>query len=343
MKKYIRFITIMTLLAVLCAFSFIACDEKEPQGDDVVYDVKSIAEFDDMEKGYFGESYSTVTVDLNEYFTFGAEDVVVTAESSDASVASAEVVSANDDSGKYKLNITALKGGAEAEITVKVSSELANVSLEQKFNFKANLYSKIACVGDSLTYGHSWPDQAYPVYLAEELGSGFYVENFGKNGASITGYNPTLYLKYAEQAEYEASIDYNADIVVMMLGTNDSKGWADAEAVFETDYKELINSYMAANPDVKIIFVTAPPTMADNKFSIPSDIITNNIVPLQKDIADYYELPVVDFSGKFFDMSDHDDPMASLIRGDAAFDGVHLTEEGAQYLAGLIAEAIRAL
>ncbi len=307
----------------------------------VTYDVKITAQMPDVEKGYFGDGYSSVSVALNEYFTFGVTDVQVSAQSSDPTVATAQVLP--NDSGEYTLELTAQKGAADCQITVCVSSALANVSLEQTFTFTSKLYLNIACVGDSLTYGHSWHNQSYPVYLAQAFGDDFDVQNFGKNGASVTGYNPPMNLKYTEQAEYANSLAFVPDVVVIMLGTNDSKGWADAEENFVDEYKNLIDSYLSVNKDVKIILVTSPPTMANNAFNIPSDIITEQIVPLQKQIAADYDLPLVDFSAKFFDTADAQDVMTTFIRGSAASDGVHLTEEGSRYLASLIAQVIKGM
>ena len=47
---------------------------------------------------------------------------------------------------------------------------------------------RVACIGDSLTWGFSLPDplrQSYPALLQERLGAEYEVRNFGCNGASV--------------------------------------------------------------------------------------------------------------------------------------------------------------
>ena len=46
----------------------------------------------------------------------------------------------------------------------------------------------VACVGDSLTAGHMWPNESYPSYLKEMIDPRYEVENCGVNGISITGW-----------------------------------------------------------------------------------------------------------------------------------------------------------
>ena len=89
---------------------------------------------------------------------------------------------------------------------------------------------KVACVGDSLTEGYTSTGansgkkgpNAYPARLQSLLGSGYEVKNFGETGAFLMEgtSNP-----YKSGTEYEQSKAYNADIVIIMLGTNDSKNW----------------------------------------------------------------------------------------------------------------------
>ena len=94
---------------------------------------------------------------------------------------------------------------------------------------------KVACVGDSITYGHSvsgWSKNQYPAVLQELLGDSYHVANFGVSGACVNkkGNKP-----YISRTVYEESIKYDADILVLMLGSNDSKtkNWIDMETFLE--------------------------------------------------------------------------------------------------------------
>ena len=112
---------------------------------------------------------------------------------------------------------------------------------------------KVACVGDSITYGHgvsNWPDNNYPVLLQKLLGSDYHVQSFGVSGRAVQDNSDQPYtaLKF-----YTQSLDYDADIVVFMMGSNDSKpeNWFGAEA-FRTSLCSLLDSY----GDAKILLCT---------------------------------------------------------------------------------------
>lgn len=179
MKKRLSFIPLAIAL-ILCALLCVSCGS-DPQN---TVTFEKTGEISDIEKGYFGKENSSVTIELADYIKTNATDFVFSAESADTSVASAEVENTT-------LTVTLLKGEGSSVVTVKASSAQAGKELTFSFTVTARTYNKIACVGDSLTYGHSWHDESYPVYLQELLGSSVTVENFGKNGASVTGFNPS--------------------------------------------------------------------------------------------------------------------------------------------------------
>ena len=82
--------------------------------------------------------------------------------------------------------------------------------------------TKVACVGNSVTYGYGIEDRehySYPVQLQGMLGDGYDVRNFGRSSATLTSRSPMAYTK---QPEYRAAMDFKADIVVIHLGLNDT-------------------------------------------------------------------------------------------------------------------------
>ena len=192
--------------------------------------------------------------------------------------------------------------------------------------------TKVACIGDSLTAGHTWAGEAYPVYLSQKLGTSFTVNNYGYNGVSVTGLAPNYYLAYKDTTQYTSSINLNPDVVVMMLGTNDSK--ALDEDLYKEMYIDLINSYKKNNPSVKIILVTSPPALENNGFSINTTAIEKKIRPIQLEIAKELGLTLIDL---YKAMSDYEGGIEALVREG---DGVHLSVEGANLLAELVEEAI---
>src|SRR5689334_12958 len=61
---------------------------------------------------------------------------------------------------------------------------------------------RLACVGDSITYGHLIPNReqtSYPSQLQVLLGPKWQIGNFGRNGATVLRKSPR---PYHEQQEY---------------------------------------------------------------------------------------------------------------------------------------------
>lgn len=113
---------------------------------------------------------------------------------------------------------------------------------------------KVACVGDSVTYGYGLEDRgtdSYPAQLQGMLGEGYLVENFGKSGATLLskGHRP-----YIEQEEYRAALDFAGDLVIIHLGLNDTdpRNWPNYRDFFVGDYLSLIKSFREAKADCKI-------------------------------------------------------------------------------------------
>lgn len=323
MKKRFLFLVFACVL-LLSLFALSACSE--PPEPPMPLKRGEIA---DVTKGYFGKNTPPITLCLSDYVDENGAAVTYTVSSSNEALARPSL--SGDD---LKIDLLSGDGLSEITVSVKVDEEEA---FALSFHVTAATYSKIACVGDSLTYGHAWPEEAWPVYLGELLGESFSVGNFGRNGASICGYNPTGYLKYIRQPEYEASLAFEPDVLVMMLGTNDAKDWPPAEPEFVSTYIDLLDAYYREFPDVKILLVTAPPTMENNAFNLPNDVITGSVVPMQRDLAALMDLPLLDLSAIMHELPDGYD---HLLRGDAATDGVHLSVEGAKLVARLVAEAI---
>ena len=118
---------------------------------------------------------------------------------------------------------------------------------------------RIACVGDSVTYGHGisdWLHSNYPKQLDTLLGEGYCVNNYGHSGATVqnTGDQP-----YTTYSEYTESLKFDADIIIFMMGSNDSKpeNWKGEEA-FRQQYLQRLSEYKEYNPDLRIILATPP-------------------------------------------------------------------------------------
>lgn len=123
------------------------------------------------------------------------------------------------------------------------------------------LQIKVACVGNSVTYGAGVENReinSYPARLQTLLGDEYDVRNFGKSGATLLskGHRP-----YIEQEEYHAALDFKPDFVVIHLGLNDTdpRNWPNFRDEFLTDYLSLIGSFRKENPACKIMVCRMSP------------------------------------------------------------------------------------
>ncbi len=138
---------------------------------------------------------------------------------------------------------------------------------------------RVACVGDSITQGVGTSNPAkfsYPSQLAKALGTGWTIGNFGKSRSTLieTGDYP-----YTHTIEFISSQDFNPNIVVIMLGTNDLKFTNIAEIDrYISDYTALINTYKNLVNKPKI-YVAYPTPSYGNLAGITNDNIVNVLLP----------------------------------------------------------------
>lgn len=149
--------------------------------------------------------------------------------------------------GIVLLVLAVLVGGGFAYLYDNGMSGMSNTSEAQVGQIK------VACVGDSITYGHGtthWPDNNYPTKLQGMLGEKYHVNNYGVSGYAV---QDTADRPYQTLAHYQESLDYDADVVVFMMGTNDAKpeNWIDREH-FKEDLLAILESY----GDARIILCT---------------------------------------------------------------------------------------
>jgi uncharacterized protein YjdB/lysophospholipase L1-like esterase len=155
---------------------------------------------------------------------------------------------------------------------------------------------KVAAVGDSITFGSDSagpikPEDKYPAKLQALLGANYQVENFGVSGATMlengtdTGGAKKGYVYQQKFAESQA---FQPDVVVIMLGTNDSKAlnWETYKAEYVDHALKLIKSYRDLDSHPAVYLATSPTVVpGSNRYGIQADVLHNEIVPLQKQIA----------------------------------------------------------
>lgn len=219
------------------------------------------------------------------------------------------------------LIIGMLVGGCKEKETSKVAVRLPS------FPAIKSSIQKIACVGDSITYGSTLQDrksESYPSQLSKRFGNTIQVKNFGVDGAAV---QKTAILSYWNCKEMSESLSYQSDVIFLMLGTNDSKSvnWQNVEA-FKKDYISLIETYQQALPKA-VIYLMLPSTM----YSIREDgtlihqFSQSNMKEIQsviKSIAKEKQLPLIDIHSV---TADHEEYYR--------YDGIHPNADGAAFIA----------
>lgn len=134
-----------------------------------------------------------------------------------------------------------------------------------------NVGTKLAFVGDSITYGAGVKNRATESVAAiiDQKTDGIDVKNFGVSSTSALY---TAVAPYVETDQYWQALDYAPDILVIMLGTNDIKNenWDLGKDNFVEDYLKIINSFKGVNPDVKVIVGIPPKIYKENVFGTRS-------------------------------------------------------------------------
>ncbi len=191
-----------------------------------------------------------------------------------------------------------------------------------------NTVMRVACVGDSITQGVGVRNEAinsYPAQLKRMLGEGWDVKNFGKSGATLMKQGNR---SYWDTTQFVSSHEYNPDIVVIMLGTNDAKSsnWGNNEP-FISDYTAVIESYKAllSQPEIYICY---PPPSYGNFAGITDARIKNELIPKISQVASANNVSVIDIH--------------SALKNKASLfpDTLHPNEEGAKQIAEAVYQRV---
>jgi acyl-CoA thioesterase-1 len=171
---------------------------------------------------------------------------------------------------------------------------------------------RIACLGNSITHG-GMGNQAYPQQLDSLLGENYDVRNFGVGGCTLLKKGD---LSYWEEPALDEALEFNPDIVIILLGTNDSKpqNWIFKDEFF-SDYLDLIGAFRDDDRD-PIIFTAFPSPAFRLLTGIDNTIIRDEIIPMIDSVRTQAGTGLIDFYHPMVD------------KGYLFPDGVHPTSEG---------------
>ncbi|MBQ3809781.1 MAG: nitroreductase family protein [Kiritimatiellae bacterium] len=199
----------------------------------------------------------------------------------------------------------------------------------------------VACVGDSITYGHGASDRgskSYPAQLQALLGEGWDVRNFGHNARTALDegkeWNGQGGMGYRKSPEFAKAKDAKPDVVLFMLGTNDSKpvNWGEDGAGVKRDYAKLVDDFLALAP-APVVVVGVSPFVKKDSFSIREKIVGGDLGPWQRAFAAERGLPLVDAYE------------ATKAAAETSYigDGVHPNDAGYGVIAAAFASKLREL
>lgn len=194
---------------------------------------------------------------------------------------------------------------------------------------------RITCAGDSLTYGSgvlkTREIDSYPSQLQTKLGTGYLVSNYGLRNATASASGD---LPYVESEQYKESLKSNPDIVILMLGTNDTKtfNWnAD-------DYKEglsnLVNSYKNLDSKPIVYLMRSPycfPIDNNNQaeYNVQNDIVNGELGDIITSVAEETGVNLIDLNA------------VTVGKEKLYTDGIHFTAAGYDLISDTVYDFIK--
>ena len=216
--------------------------------------------------------------------------------------------------------------------------------------------TRVACLGNSITDGFGI-DMAsaygYPAQLQKKLGQDYWVRNFGVSSRTMLNKGD---FPYMNEPAWRDALAFKPDVVIIKLGTNDSKpeNW-QYSSEFKQDLEQMI---FTLRPDLKQyaqmpakkvqkalakaaksgaaaakpqIFLCTPIPAFKSTWNINDSVIVNGVIPIQQEVAQKYGLKVIDLHILF--SGDEDKVLP---------DGIHPDDKGAARMADIIAEVLKA-
>ena len=185
---------------------------------------------------------------------------------------------------------------------------------------------RVACIGNSITDG-SGIDMAeqygYPAELQKILGQDYWVKNFGVGARTLLnkGDHP-----YMNEMAWRDALAFDPDVVIIKLGTNDSKpvNWQHGDE-FQQDLEQMLTTLSRD----RAVFLCTPIPAFKSTWGINDSTIVNGIIPIQRKVAKKHGAKIIDLHSLF--ANDGDKVLA---------DGIHPDEKGAHRMAEIIAAKI---
>ena len=187
---------------------------------------------------------------------------------------------------------------------------------------------RIACVGDSITEGYGLAVQSktgYPVVLDSMLGVGYSVLNLGRSATTLQKHGD---FPYWIAKEFSDVFAYKPNIIVIKLGTNDTKpnNWNSVN--YKADYQSMIDTFktISTNPQIYLCY---PVPVFETKWGINDSTVVNGVIPVIDELAKSNNLRIINL---YHGMNNQKVNFP---------DGIHPNEEAVKQMSGIVAEALR--
>lgn len=194
---------------------------------------------------------------------------------------------------------------------------------------------RVACVGDSLTYGAGLDARdrdAYPAQLGRMLGPDWEVRNFGWSGttALMASRGTKAGLPYRGQPPFEEALAFEPHVVLMQFGTNDADPalWRQHKDAFKKDYRAMIRCF-ASLPSKPRIWLCFPTPLVPQGKNLRLKNLKDEVLPRIRELAEEEGLSLIDFFR----------PLKG--RWELFPDKAHPNAEGARLLADAVFEALK--
>jgi lysophospholipase L1-like esterase len=183
---------------------------------------------------------------------------------------------------------------------------------------------RVACVGDSITFGVGTADPAhesYPAQLQQLLGPHWQVVNFGVGGRTL--------LRKQDPLDLRPALDFRPDVAVIMLGTNDSRQatWDRHGAEFTGDYTGIIAEFRALDSHPRV-WICAPIPLFPGQWGLSESLLVGATIPAIRSVAAATGTPLIDLHTALLDA-----------KADC-LDQVHPNAHGAHRIADVVAATL---
>ncbi len=190
---------------------------------------------------------------------------------------------------------------------------------------------RVACIGNSITDGFGIMNaeaKGYPAQLQKKLGKGYEVKNFGVSARTMMNKGDLPYMRELAWKDAQA---FQPNVVVIKLGTNDSKthNWAKGAEEYQQSMQAMIDT-LKALPSKPKIYLCSPIPAFKGSWTINDSVIVNGEMPIIQKLVKKNKCGFIDLHTLYI----YKDMMLG--------DGIHPNAKGAEKLAGIVYETLKA-